>query len=164
MSEWPNSKRLRIDSLNCCLIYTGMSDEAAPPPAPLCIDDLMHSALDVLELGLARARRGASTLFVSRKQLKKRSTIAIHQGSKHSLRESKRKFEIMMPPVPLRRLHRLRRLRPRLLQKLHYCQTWTATSDTIGRSHCPVMQVWDAARLWESMQNHRICSSIWSGQ
>jgi hypothetical protein len=31
-----------------------MSDEAVPPPAPLCIDDLIDSALDVLELGRAR--------------------------------------------------------------------------------------------------------------
>jgi hypothetical protein len=49
--------------------------------------------------------------------------IAIYQGSKPSLRrlrEPKRKFEIMMPPpafVRLRRLRRLQRLRPRLLQK-----------------------------------------------
>ncbi len=48
MSEWPNYKRLRFDSL------FHMSDEAAPPPAPLCIDNLMDSALDVLELGRMR--------------------------------------------------------------------------------------------------------------
>ncbi len=44
MSEWPNYKSLRIDSL------IHMSDETAPPPAPLFIDDLMDSACDCLEL------------------------------------------------------------------------------------------------------------------
>jgi hypothetical protein len=39
---------LRIDSL------IHMSDEAAPPPAPLCLDDFMDSALDVLALGRVR--------------------------------------------------------------------------------------------------------------
>jgi hypothetical protein len=44
MSEWLNDKRLRIDHL------IHMSNEAAPPPAPLCIDDLMDSACDCLDL------------------------------------------------------------------------------------------------------------------
>jgi hypothetical protein len=43
MSEWPNYKRLRIDSL------IHMSDEAAPPLAPPCIYDLMDSAWDCLD-------------------------------------------------------------------------------------------------------------------
>jgi hypothetical protein len=60
---WPNYKSLRIDSL------IHMSDEAAPPPAPLCLDDLMDSALDVLELGRVR-------ILLSKKISKKCSTIA----------------------------------------------------------------------------------------
>jgi hypothetical protein len=55
---------------------------------------------------------------LSKKRSKKCSKSAIHQGSNPSLRESKRKFEIMIPPafVPLWRLWCLRRLRPLLLQ------------------------------------------------
>jgi hypothetical protein len=50
MSEWSNYKprRLRIDSL------IHMSDEAAPPPAAPCINDLMDSACDVLEQARVR--------------------------------------------------------------------------------------------------------------
>jgi hypothetical protein len=44
MSEWLNNKRLRIDHL------IHVSDEAAPPPAPLCIDYLVDSACDRLDL------------------------------------------------------------------------------------------------------------------
>jgi hypothetical protein len=54
MSEWPDYKRLRIDSL------IHMSHEASPPPAPLCIDNLMDSLCDVL--GLARVR-GITTVL-----------------------------------------------------------------------------------------------------
>jgi hypothetical protein len=48
MSEWSNYKRLRIDS------PIHMSDEATPPPAPPCINDLMDSACDVLEQARVR--------------------------------------------------------------------------------------------------------------
>ncbi len=44
MSECLDNKRLRIDYL------IHMSNEAAPPTAPLCIDDLMDSACDCLDL------------------------------------------------------------------------------------------------------------------
>ncbi len=44
MSVWLDNKRLRIDNL------IHMSDEAVPPPAPLCIDDLMDSACEWLDL------------------------------------------------------------------------------------------------------------------
>jgi hypothetical protein len=37
-------KRLQIDSL------IHMSDEAAPPQTPPCMDNLMNSALDALDL------------------------------------------------------------------------------------------------------------------
>ncbi len=58
MSEWPDYRRLRIDSL------IHMSDEAAPPPAPPCIDDLMDSLCDVLE----QARvRGITTVLEQKK-------------------------------------------------------------------------------------------------
>jgi hypothetical protein len=66
-----------------------MSDEAVPPPAPLCLDHLMDSALDVLELGRVRIlntvleQKNIEKAFDDRK-----FRFAIHQGSKPTLSES----------------------------------------------------------------------------
>ncbi len=82
MSEWPHYKRLRIDSL------IHMSDEAAPPPAPPCMDNLMDSALDVLELG---RRRGLSCDF-EQKAIER----AFEERNSSRLQTLVARFEIMI--------------------------------------------------------------------
>jgi hypothetical protein len=108
MSEWPNYKRLRIDSL------IHMSDEATPPPAPPCIDDLMDSACDCLDLCCDRGLKIGPETKMIEKATEERNSSRLQ----NLIARVEAKIRNMMPPasVPLRRLRYLRRLRPRLLQ------------------------------------------------
>jgi hypothetical protein len=80
------SQRQRI--ILCSL--TDMSDKAAPPRS---LDELIEAACDCLE----QYRERSMDDKLERALVDKAVQQTIHQGSKPSLRDSKRPFKLMMP-------------------------------------------------------------------
>ncbi len=112
MSELLDNKRLRIDHL------IHISDEAAPPTAPVCINDLMDSACDCLDLCRDRGVEIGPDIIMIEKAMNERNSARLEKliaGVEAKLKT----FNAVL--VPLRRLRCLRRLSgklsPKLLQK-----------------------------------------------
>jgi hypothetical protein len=81
---------------------------------------VMHSALDVLELGLVRGVNTVRERKAIEKAIDDRNSSRLQTLVARVEAKIRNHDAAALPPVPLRRLHRLRRLRPHLLQKLHW--------------------------------------------